>query len=400
MYTIHAKKDHRDVLQVAQFAWWLFICATLWGEFHPLLAKEPKLTLNTITDAWKRSQLQLRSGKFTWTERIIVPKGTIEVFNEGGLRTDPSQRLEARIRKLPLEDQTLEGETILAIDGDKWRYTTHTYVVDDETGKLKPQKSDVVWNNGVIKAYMPPASYDHPIGNISRGDQSDFPRIITARPMFLISRSIRVGLLSAENLTLADRSGRIDDHPCCILESGPVASRRSIWADLNRDYCILRETSNNNGQISVKMDITYTHDAQHGWVPSGWRIDEFKDDGTLRQSALATVTHWQINAPLDPKEFELEFPSGTWVRDFTQRSDLGDSKQYIVRENGDKRIINAADRNATYQQLLETETGHANLPSRSGWRRWSLIALSSIVFISCAIILLFKRRLAKRKMGS
>jgi hypothetical protein len=212
------------------------------GEPSLLLAKEPNLTLNTITDAWRKYQLQIRSGKFTWTEKTIVPKGAIEVFSAEGIRTDPSKRLDTRTRKLPLEDQTLEGETTLAIDGDKWRYTTQTYAIDDVTGKLKPQKSDVVWNNGIIKAYMPPASYDHAIGNINRGQQSDFPRIITARPMFLIFRSIHVGLFSAQNFILADKRGRIDNRPCCIVESGPVASRRSIWTDLSRGFCVLRET--------------------------------------------------------------------------------------------------------------------------------------------------------------
>ena len=99
---------------------------------------------------------------------------------------------------------------------------------------------------------------------------------------------------------------------------------------------------------------------EHGWLPRGWKIVAVNSTGKPDHEVSAVVTQLQVNVAIDPKAFDLEFPPGTWVRDFTRQSELGDTTQYIVLEGGKQRPITEKDRGATYQQLLESATGKSD----------------------------------------
>jgi hypothetical protein len=349
-------------------------CILCYGAPGTSSGQEAQVTTGMIMQAWARYQQSIESAKFTWIERTTVPKGAVK-------RAGKSPRAKATdTRTFPSEDQTLEVPGTLILDGHRWRYISHSYVADDATGKLVPQACDTVYDSEVARAYMPPATGGPPLGDISRCKRSDYPRLNSARPPFLIFRSLALGIVQPEDCVLASGLGFIGDRPCRILLEGPRSSQWSYWVDPARDYIILRAILSADGKDGWKIDFSYTHDQAHGWVLSGWNSVQLDEEGRLRSAFNATVTHWQINTPLDPTAFVLEFPPGTLVTDSTKPSDLGDHTQYLVLEGGTIRPIHLADRGKSYPELL------AGTPL---FRSWSVV-IACIVCLMCLSILVWR----------
>ena len=118
-----------------------------------------------------------------------------------------------------------------------------------------------------------------------------------------------------------------------------------------------------------RVDITMCDNPEHGWLPRGWKIVAVNSTGRPDHEVSAVVTQLQVNVAIDPKAFDLEFPPGTWVRDFTRQSELGDTTQYIVLEGGEATPNHVQDRGATYQQSSRVRPGRAT-GSEETHRKW------------------------------
>jgi hypothetical protein len=293
---------------------------------------------------------------------------------------------------LPDRDMSFDCKNSLTIDGEKWRYVSQSPVRAGHTTNLVLQDTDVVSKDGTIKSYMRPGGFDHPVGNINQGKVSDVPRVNNARPLFQILRSLSVGFFVPQNYVMANESGFIDGRPCQILQTQPTNIRWSLWVDPSRSFSLVRYSLSSEGKILLTTDLTYTQSSEHGWVAVGWKIVETDRSGSLKRSTNATVTHWEINTPIPPNEFDLDFPPGTLVRDFTTTTEWGSTSQYIAREGGKKRIVSQGDRGATYEQLLASETGTARLPrGPSALRMWAIV-ICILLSLACIVVVLWQRR--------
>jgi len=351
-------------------------------------AKKP--TVEVIAAAWARYQNDVKSVRLEWTDSIFVPKETIEVQAIEGEKKPSGQS--GKQPRLPPQDEKIQGDSRLILDGTSYRFTSQGYHLDRDTGKFKAQKCDGASVGGIIKAYMPPGDYDHLLGNINHAKATDIPRIHTATPPFLIFRSLTVGLANPRDYRIADRVGHVDGRPCVILEKGSSSARFGLWVDPARGYLVVRQTTAIDGKEIDTTTYSYVQDKRGIWVPTGWRGVEVGLDGRLRQSLTATVTRVEVNVNIDPKDLVLEFPPGTLVRDFTKPSELGDNTQYILREDGSHRLLDRRDRGAPYDRLLATETGQANNPARSriAWR-WVILLSTLGVLGAAAIVAAWKR---------
>jgi hypothetical protein len=354
--------------------------------YKPLSAAE--VTVERVADAWAKYQQHIVSAKFTWTERTLVAKDSFQVF--GDL---PSNGQPIAVSNFPNEDTAFQGLNTLTIEGDHWRYESQIPVLDSSRN-LVLQNTVNVSKGGISKSYMLPGGRDVPSGAISEAKPSDVPRINAARPLFLIFRSLGVGLFNPQEYVIAPMVGSIDDRPCTILQTEPTSSRWSLWVDPARDYSILRYTLASEGKVLLTADIAYNHSDEHGWVPKGWTIVNVDRNGKLKQSITAVVTKWQINDAIDPNEFELEFPPGTSVQDFRKQID-GHTTHYIVPVNEEKGQITRPNRDMAPEPRLPNATAEAPMPHErtTSWT-WSIVLIAAVL-LTCLAIVTWRKRLGK-----
>jgi hypothetical protein len=159
------------------------------------------------------------------------------------------------------------------------------------------------------------------------------------------------------------------------------------------DFAILRFTRMVNERIALKIDLYYQRSGDDGWIPAAWDIITMDTDlDRPRLNCHASVTLFQINPPLADTEFQLAFPVGTRVRDL--RATPAEGGYYIVRNDEQKRKITPDElrRGATYQQMVDTESGQAGVARISLGRLLGLAAVGGVGLIAVVWICLWWRR--------
>jgi len=82
----------------------------------------------------------------------------------------------------------------------------------------------------------------------------------------------------------------------------------------------------------------------YGWVPSGGTYVAKRQDGSVRESSVATIKKFEINPVISKDEFEIDFPPGTDVLDQRKAAKL---RHYIVQPDGSAGIF---PKGATYRE--------------------------------------------------
>ena len=125
----------------------------------------------------------------------------------------------------------------------------------------------------------------------------------------------------------------------------------TLWTDRDQDFAVRRIVVANGKRVLVQYDIDYAKDAKYGWIPSHWKTTVNGSDGKAKTTVEGSVKSYKINPVIPIAEFRVKFPLGTWVDDENAK------ESYIVRPNGGKRLILSSESKASYQQLLDSESG-------------------------------------------
>ena len=105
-----------------------------------------------------------------------------------------------------------------------------------------------------------------------------------------------------------------------------------------------------DGAINRQADISYSEDEEYGWVPSSWHVALLTREGAIWMSYSGKVTDYALNEEIPAEAFDIEFPSGAYVRDYVA------DKRYLVREDGRQRPLMPGELSPTnYQELLHSE---------------------------------------------
>ena len=298
-------------------------------------ASAVEITVETISDTWRKWQDHVITAKFVWAQRTTVAK---EAF---ALRNDAGEDLPI---KLPLRETTLGGFCTLVLDGDKWRYESESPIVNSTRDGFIVQKQTTVSKGGIAKVYMAPGAYDYPLGNITETKPTDVPRVSISRPPFLIFRSLSNGFFNPGDYIVKSDAEGLAKSRLVVLHERQQSPRWSLCADPDRDCVITHYALSVASKELVTADLTYIQSAEHGWVPKAWRIVELDRQGRMCQTTTAVVKEWQINTPIAAEEFELTFPVGTVVRDFRKAADDGETFSYEVLEDGQTRVVKPGER--------------------------------------------------------
>src|SRR5262249_53957223 len=104
---------------------------------------------------------------------------------------------------------------------------------------------------------------------------------------------------------------------CVVLSSkarSPSGTFHTLWVVPERGFLPVHYAINREmGATQWTIDITYKQNKRYGWAPSGWRSSTFSPKGNVQETSEVKITDFEINRPIPPKEFRLDFPPGTFV---------------------------------------------------------------------------------------
>jgi outer membrane lipoprotein-sorting protein len=118
-------------------------------------------------------------------------------------------------------------------------------------------------------------------------------------------------------------TGTVDQHDCIIISAPRKDSHASeLWLDPSLEFAPRRWLSMVGDQPSLRVDISYSAETQHG-IPqvSEFTMQHIRDDGSLGLTSKANVVEMQFNVPIDPQAFVMTYPPGTSVIDRVDKRD-------------------------------------------------------------------------------
>ncbi len=198
-------------------------------------------------------------------------------------------------------------------------------------------------------------------GNILDQAGCDDADRVGLRPLILAFRPFHpeMGAMSLDNFRVSAEGRVVDGIECVMLEElGDKKKKATVWVAPAQDYAMVRFVQRYKGRVGFSIDMTNTRDAEHGWIPSSWKVRSLRGDGSLSTSSEWRRVKYALNRPILRSEFQIAFPPGTRVED--RRT----GELFLAREDGGRRVITRDERSAgaTHEELLTTESGKAVPP--------------------------------------
>jgi hypothetical protein len=357
------------------------------SSLQELRAQDP---LASLFDAWKKRQADTVSINAKWTCQITFPKGKL-----------PTR---VRERPCPPEDTTVEMSRTLLLQGDRIKISEEGLGWATSVERFLPTKFVGVYDGKDSKSYYSvDPSGEFPFGTIFKDYKSGerpiginyvFPFLMFYKPL-RYGPFGRDGPFQRASCRLVSDRALIDNKRCLLVEQivkNIVGLQKSwVWVDPEQDFAVLRFIIlTGDDKTDTRLDIWYQAGQRGVIYPKGWSLSVYDQKNELREYDKATVARCVVNESIQDEDFQLTFPPGTLV------GDDKNNRRYIVREGGEKRIITPEEdeRGATYQQLLDSESGMAGLSQGASSRPyWRWIAASGF---ACTLLILVLVKLRQR----
>jgi len=342
-----------------------------------------------ILEAMRSRAERVRSARIEWQEECFDAKGSL-------LRPDSSDVpaiLNAKGLTIPPEDVTYHNQSSLTFDGLKTRFTS-VGQYPQEMGLIDREITETFdgQNRRVFKA--PNAKRTHPLGRVySVEAKNKLLSMLQLEPLLQCYRlnHPEMKLFNFDEHDVEDGNSVVDGRRCVLFANRGSTSqgrRHLFWLDPAREFIILRFAKQSGDSIVQQTDFSWTPDSEVGWVLAGWKLSKRDTDGALMHSVTATVTSCTINPSIPESEFVLKFPADTYVDDMSD----GPSVNYILRADGHKRMVTLAEREASYEELLNSESGGAAPPiGRRKLSPWLLLA--NILVVALFVLLIMRHKI-------
>jgi hypothetical protein len=355
----------------------LFVLAGL-----PALAADgdDPVTPETIWKAWMKRKVSVRTLRFDCDEQVVLSKGAS--YNQGAVIVPP--------------EQTAIGTPYkLTMDGDRLRLWSKSIVVDMKKELALDEITRVSTERG-FKSLTEPRAMPYRTG----GEGSSISETIGVRnstfvlPLLTVYRPDHAALTIYKDFinrfdVMPGGRSTVMGRPCIQVQTTStyraINSTTTLWLDPDRDFLMVRYATTTNGKPSFQLTFTDFRHGDNGWVPIGWTWTTSNEaDGSVLKSVTTSVREFALNEPIDPKEFELEFPVGTWVNGPWKGEQ---TVEYIVQPGGEKRMIRREElrQGATYDQLQKSKTGEAFRQPASGLPRylvWLIVACAALAVLA------------------
>jgi hypothetical protein len=228
------------------------------------------------------------------------------------------------------------------------RFTYETYVYKPTVKKLVWQPYLAAYDGNVCKTFdAGHADHDLSPQGVIRAEHQHFDvKNVIVRPLLLCYRPFHAEIIGekASNLRMTGQVAIVGGRRCVSLEhftslANPAGERFIYWVDPERDYSVARITLQNHKIVLLQIDIRYSRDTDHGWVPTSWTTVNRRSDGTLDEERDASVREYRFNEVFKDDEFIVDFPAGTVVTDMSSSAANRLPSYYVALGGGMKQEI-------------------------------------------------------------
>ena len=273
--------------------------------------------LAEVLHCLKTRQEKVQSLKISWTTTKVYPRGSLAVGEP--LRGFGQQ---------PEEDTTVST----------------SFTVSIGPGGKRCDRSGPVWNSYLVRFKHSDTSASLYDGHVRELDRTQRLGRLTARNYVpgltgAESRALFLAYWPSDSVTQVRIFGsnverrvppdstvlvghvELDGHPCAILDvtkewRPSYRPTDRYWLAVDQDYLIVRHERSSRGTVQEWYRLRYSPHAALGWCLVSWERSRLVAAATnCPMSYTSLVSESQINRPLAPEDFRLDFPPGTRVED-------------------------------------------------------------------------------------
>lgn len=341
-------------------------------------SEQNPVTVEKIIGVWEARETRIKSLDFICSGQEQLSAEMARRFSAGGAEgaSEKPHDTSFEVRHRFAVDPT--GRVRFEVEGKKW---------SAKEGRYVPETVEEVIDGRVGKTFYRQGVQEFPNLHIKAKKESGTGRDVRSLPLRLIYRPFdpALGQFTREHLVLAPVKGVVEGRPCLIVKHGDA----DIWVDPSKNFAPVRYLESRRGTLKRSIEIKYSEDKDFGWVPKSWTNVYLTPKGDILNSVSATVKEYTLNPDLPERTFDIEYPAGTWINDYTSK------EYYIFRGEGDKRHVRPGEFDGTnYQELLHSD------PPEAKTRNWFRFLLISNVVILFAILMLVLYRRAYRSPTS
>ncbi|MEZ6053809.1 MAG: M56 family metallopeptidase [Planctomycetaceae bacterium] len=259
-----------------------------------------------IFEALRQREERIRSFRFEWKQTIVNHLGTeteeddIVCSQQSSLAVDGQKVAYAKSGTEPVAKGS--SDDLLLGKPQQWetRAMSFQHRFDGLIGRATTSYPDT----GIVE---PP--YLRPAGNCSATEITD------TQPIVHNLRALNPAMWNIDwtKVKVSSEATEIDGQACLAirtLREGVPTSIQTWFVDPSRDFVVVRYTRQREGQPpSSVIDIDFTKDEKHGWLPASWRISILRSGGHTK-TVTAQVSKYEINTEIPDEEFTIEFPEG------------------------------------------------------------------------------------------
>jgi hypothetical protein len=358
------------------FGLWFLLSGPLAGA--PEQQASGKSLAQKVLEAWQAREQAAQQVKIRWQDTKTLTPGALN-----------HPKIPKEVILLPAKTETWDSFYTLFLDGVKVKLVSDTIGISEKQ-EAKRQQQIIVFDGVLNKSFWPAQIHNYPQGDI--GDEK-YPLGLNTnnlRPVLLLFRPLRYAKLDYFQETdllqariLAETMPLRERHCLVLRVVARAGSWRELWLDRERDYLPLREISYIGDRPFLQIDWLEYRQEKGLWVPLAWKWQRWRDQQVLWTTACRAL-EVQVNQPLPPDEFVLEFPEGTWITDRRQRDEHGNPTHYLIRASG-KRPIAREELGKTYQELLQEETSSPQI------LKWGILVIT-LAGLVCLLYVFYRKR--------
>ncbi|MCA9108762.1 MAG: M48 family metalloprotease, partial [Planctomycetaceae bacterium] len=259
-----------------------------------------------IFEALRQREERIRSFRFEWKQTIVNNLGTeteeddIVCSQQSSLAVDGQKVAYAKSGTEPVAKDSSDDLLL----GKPQQWETRAMSFQHRFDGLIDRATTSYPDTGIVE---PP--YLSPAGNCSATEITD------TQPIVHNLRALNPAMWNIDwtQVEVSSEVTEIGGRKCLAIRTireGFPTSIQTWFVDPSRDFVVVRYTRQREGQPPTSViDIDFTKDSEHGWIPSGWTISILRSGGHTTITT-AEVTKYEINTEIPDKEFTIEFPEG------------------------------------------------------------------------------------------
>jgi hypothetical protein len=343
-------------------------------------AKENDSVVQTIIRKWRERTNSVRSFDIHW-------EGT--QFKSGALLVIPFSRPSPE--EMPPKEVEYPTTHRYAIDEqDRLRFEERRMAWFPEKRALGAEKLIKLSNDSGQYIFFPFGHIPYPVAHVVGGGIKKVGRDVCVRPIRLAYRALDpdIGLCDARDLKLADGlpiAGSV------VLDHG----NGLVWVNSAQDFLPVRCTWTTHGVTTNVIEITNEYDKEYGWRPASWTNTILNEKAQIVIADIDRITQFALNCKISASDFQLSFPTGTWVSDNVR------DERYIVLGEGQRRDVLKGEFNGqNYDALLNSKAGALVRKKTARTSSWPIEMLFVCAIFAAALFVGIRHYKFRRQVWS